>query len=153
MSQSIPQTGPKLALSRFAQRLLDAHPELGAELADPQPFTRTEMLNALEGRADDELARGLRGLRNRVLLRVMARDLSGRAGLEEVCGTMTDLAEVAIESVLGEEDLIVIGMGKLGGRELNVSSDVDLVFLYRGPSDAQERIERAGIDLIFFFSY
>ncbi|HEU4925210.1 MAG TPA: hypothetical protein VFT23_19280, partial [Burkholderiales bacterium] len=83
MSHSIPPTGPKLALSRFAQRLLAARPELGAELADPQPFTRAEMLNALEGRADDELARALRRLRNRVLLRVMARDLSGRAGLEE----------------------------------------------------------------------
>ena len=40
--------------------------------------------------------RALRELRNRVLLRVMARDLSGRADLEEVCATMSDLAEVAL---------------------------------------------------------
>ncbi|HEU4351689.1 MAG TPA: bifunctional [glutamate--ammonia ligase]-adenylyl-L-tyrosine phosphorylase/[glutamate--ammonia-ligase] adenylyltransferase [Burkholderiales bacterium] len=152
MSQSIPHTGSKLALSRFAHRLLAARPELGAELADPRPFTRAEMLNALAGRADDELARGLRRLRNHVLLRVMARDLSGRAGLDEVCGTMTDLAEVAIESALGDEDLIVVGMGKLGGRELNVSSDVDLVFLYRGSAEAQERYERAGRRLIRLLS-
>ncbi|HEX2331870.1 MAG TPA: bifunctional [glutamate--ammonia ligase]-adenylyl-L-tyrosine phosphorylase/[glutamate--ammonia-ligase] adenylyltransferase [Burkholderiales bacterium] len=152
MSHPIPQTGPKLAASRFAQRLLAAQPELAAELADPQPFTRAEMLNALEGRADDELERELRRLRNRVLLRVMARDLSGRAGLEEVCATMTDLAEVAIETVLGDHDLMVVGMGKLGGRELNVSSDVDLVFLYRASAEAQERYERAGRRLIRFLS-
>jgi len=142
----------RILASRFAQRLLAARPELAAEASDPQPFARAEMLNALQGRADDELARELRRLRNGVLLRVMARDLSGRAGLDEVCGTMTDLAEVAIETVLGGEDLVVVGMGKLGGRELNVSSDVDLVFLYRGGAEARERYERAGRRLIRLLS-
>ncbi|HEX5769073.1 MAG TPA: bifunctional [glutamate--ammonia ligase]-adenylyl-L-tyrosine phosphorylase/[glutamate--ammonia-ligase] adenylyltransferase, partial [Burkholderiales bacterium] len=148
MSQSIPHGGQKLALSRFAQRLLAARPELAAELADPQPFSRAEMLDALRCRADDELARELRRLRARVLLRVMARDLAGLAALEEVCGTMSDLAEIAIEAALGAEQLMVVGMGKLGGRELNVSSDVDLVFLYRESAEAQERYERAGRRLI-----
>jgi len=141
----------KIGLSRFAQRLLAARPELAAELAAPAPFTRDEMLNALVASGDDSdarLSRSLRQLRNRVLLRVMARDLSGRAGLDEVCGTMTDLAEVAISKVLNEENLVVVGMGKLGGRELNVSSDIDLVFLYPGAADAQERYERAGRRLI-----
>ena len=141
----------KIRLSRFAQRVLAAQPELAAELAEPAPFTRHEMLNALAGAGDDELKRRLRQLRNRVLLRVMARDLSGRAGLDEVCGAITDLAEVAVSKVL-EEDLVVVGMGKLGGRELNVSSDVDLVFLYPGSPDAQERYERAGRRLIQLLS-
>jgi glutamate-ammonia-ligase adenylyltransferase len=161
MSHSIPRTGPKLALSRFAQRLLAAQPDLGAELADPQPFTRAEMLNALEGRADDELARGLRRLRNRVLLRVMARDLSGRADLGEVCRTMSDLAEVTLHAAIASADerlhaelgtprssggrpqqLLVVGMGKLGGRELNVSSDIDLVFVYpeEGETDGSRKL-------------
>ena len=125
--------------SRFAARVLAARPELAAELADAQPFTRAEMLNALEGVADDALARELRRLRNRVLLRVMARDLDGLADLEEVCGTMTDLAELAIQRSLGNQDLVVVGMGKLGGRELNVSSDIDLVFLYSGSHEDHER--------------
>ena len=144
----------KIRLSRFAQRLLAARPELAAELAEPAPFTRHEMLNALAGAGDDGEARlksSLRHLRNRVLLRVMARDLSGRAGLDEVCGAITDLAEVAVSKAL-DEDLIVVGMGKLGGRELNVSSDVDLVFLYPGSPDAQERYERAGRRLIQLLS-
>jgi glutamate-ammonia-ligase adenylyltransferase len=143
----------KLRASRFAQRLLAARPELAAELDEPQPFTRAEMLNALDAAGDDELKRALRRLRNRVLLRLMARDLSGRAGLDEVCGAMTDLAEVSIEAVLGNrEELVVVGMGKLGGRELNVSSDIDLVFLYPGSADAQERHERVGRRLIRLLS-
>jgi glutamate-ammonia-ligase adenylyltransferase len=110
------------------------------------------MLNALKGSADDALGGELRRLRNRVLLRVMARDLSGAAGLEEVCGTMTDLAEAAISRALDEPDLVVVAMGKLGGRELNVSSDIDLVFLYPGSAEAQERYERAGRRLIRLLS-
>jgi glutamate-ammonia-ligase adenylyltransferase len=144
MSEPIREIG----LSRWAQRILGARPQLAVELADPARFTRAEMHNALEGVSDDELGRRLRELRNRVLLRVMARDLTGRAGLDEVCGTMSDLAEVAIKTALKDENLIVVAMGKLGGRELNVSSDIDLVFLYQGPLDEQERYERAGRRLI-----
>jgi [glutamine synthetase] adenylyltransferase / [glutamine synthetase]-adenylyl-L-tyrosine phosphorylase len=142
----------KIALSRFAQRVLAARPELGPELAQPQPFTRAEMLNALTASSDDALRRELRRLRNRVLLRVMARDLAGLASLDEVCGTMSDLAEVAIGKALDGDNLIVVGMGKLGGRELNVSSDVDLVFLYAGAAEAQERYERAGRRLVRLLS-
>ena len=102
----------KLGLSRFARRLLAAHPALAAELADPAPFTRAEMMNALEAPGDDR--RKLRELRNRVVLRVMARDLSGRADLAEVCGTMSDLAEVSIQFALkaiGGENLIARNIG------------------------------------------
>src|SRR5688572_15308765 len=141
------ETIRKLGLSRFAQRVLDARPALAAELADPAPFTRAEMQNALGARKDDnpDDKRALRELRNRVLLRVMARDLSGRADLDEVCATMSDLAEVALSRAVADRDLIVVGMGKLGGRELNVSSDIDLVFLYDGSHELGERYEQAEI--------
>jgi glutamate-ammonia-ligase adenylyltransferase len=146
----------KLALSRFAQACLAARPALAAELADPAPFTRDEMAHALSNARDAEALKApLRRLRERVLLRVMARDLAGRAELAEVCGTMSDLAEVAVQAglkALGAEELAVIGMGKLGGRELNVSSDIDLVFLYPGELDAHERFERAGRALIRLLS-
>ena len=142
----------KLRTSRWAQGILSARPELATELADPAPFTRAEMFNALDRASDDTLKSSLRRLRNRVLLRVMARDLAGRAGLDEVCGTMSELAEVAIEAALGEAQLMVVGMGKLGGRELNVSSDVDLVFLQTGTVQAPEPLERAGRRLIRLLS-
>src|SRR6266581_2752964 len=84
----------------------------------------------------------------------MARDLSGRASLEEVCGTMSDLAELSLKTSLEflQCDLVVVAMGKLGGRELNVSSDIDLVFLYSGSHDAAGRYERAGRKLIQLLS-
>jgi len=141
----------KLADSRYASRVLEAHPELARELSLPGAFTREEMAAALEGAvADDEAAlmRRLRRLRSRVLLRVMARDLCGLADLDEVCGTMSELAELSIAAALQEKALIVVAMGKLGGRELNVSSDIDLVFVHTGGVDDQERWEQAGRRLI-----
>jgi glutamate-ammonia-ligase adenylyltransferase len=141
----------KLADSRYASRLLEAHPELARELSLPGPFTREEMAAALDGAAADDdaaLMRRLRLLRRRVLLRVMARDLCGLADLDEVCGTMSELAELSIAAALQEKALIVVAMGKLGGRELNVSSDIDLVFVHTGGLDDQERWEQAGRRLI-----
>jgi glutamate-ammonia-ligase adenylyltransferase len=147
----------KISLSRHAERALSAHPELAAELALPAPFARAEMATALQGAPQDDeaaLKRRLRRLRLRVLLRVMARDLEGSADLAEVCATMSDLAELQIAAALdwtGARDLVVVAMGKLGGRELNVSSDVDLIFLHQDGADAPA-LERAGRKLIALLS-
>jgi len=141
----------KVSDSRYAERLLAARPELAREIAAPAPFTRDEMAAALTGAGENgeaALMQRLRRLRQRVLLRVMARDLAGLADLAEVCGTMSDLAELAIAAALQEKDLIVVAMGKLGGRELNVSSDIDLVLVHPGGIEAQERYEHAGRRLI-----
>src|SRR5580765_2757180 len=154
----MPEPIRKISDSRAASALLSAHPEWAEELASPAPFARAEMINALAGAEADEeaaLKRRLRQLRSRVLLRTMARDLSGAAPLEEVCGAMSDLAEVSIAAALAHlrsEDLVVVGMGKLGGRELNVSSDIDLVFLYQGTPEDGPRFERAGRRLIAIIS-
>ncbi|MEM5344090.1 bifunctional [glutamate--ammonia ligase]-adenylyl-L-tyrosine phosphorylase/[glutamate--ammonia-ligase] adenylyltransferase [Paraburkholderia azotifigens] len=112
------------------------------------------LLNALRAKPDaplseDALKRALRQLRAEVFCAVMERDLSRAADVTEVTGTMTDLAEATIqramavvsadlEALYGEPrgaqgerlSLGVVGMGKLGGRELNVSSDIDLIFVY-----------------------
>src|SRR5262249_47741099 len=107
--------------------------------AEEGGWTREAMAAFLRGEGD--LQARLRELRQRVMLRTMARDLTDIATLDEVCGTMSTLAEVAIAEALeflqprtGDDaarpKLTVVGMGKLGGGELNVSSDVDLVFLY-----------------------
>src|SRR5438105_7291871 len=131
------------SLSRFAARALAARPELAAELGAPTAFSRAQMAQALEGaNGEDEHAfkRRLRRLRERVLLRVMARDLLGQASLDEVCATMSDLAEATLDASLdwlGAGELVVVGMGKLGGRELNVSSDIDLVLLHPDAEGAQ----------------
>jgi glutamate-ammonia-ligase adenylyltransferase len=160
----MPDPIQKISLSRYAVATLEAHPRLVAELASPAPFARAEMAHELEGSAGEDeaaLKRRLRTLRRRVLLRVMARDLSGQADLEEVCGSMSDLAELEIAAGLEWAEkaeglpaggLSVVGMGKLGGRELNVSSDVDLVFVYAGDTGRHESYERASRALIRLLS-
>ncbi len=153
----------KITLSRYAVQALAAHPELAAEV-DPAraAFSSDEIAQALHAsESDDEAAfkRRLRRLRQRVLLRTMARDLAGtnlhlQARLAEVCRAMSELAEQSIRAALGwlrEEHLIVVAMGKLGGGELNVSSDIDLVFVHPDsneiPADPQQ-LERTGRRLI-----
>ena len=153
-----------LPFSRYVQRLLESEPELRVELLQNlrHPFLREEMqacLNVDCGVATDEAAlhRALRSLRKRVMLRLAVRDLSGMTDLAEVMASMTSLAEVTINFALGHhhtwltdpgrygppkgaesgavQELLVVAMGKLGGGELNVSSDVDLIFVY--PEDGE----------------
>ena len=142
-----------LHLSRYATRIVAAQPALATMLDVAKPFTRDMMrafIAACNPADDATLATTLRDLRKRVMLTLMCRDLAATADLAEVTTTVTALAEVAIEvacaklhnslnsqygAPIGQEtgepqDLMVVGMGKLGGRELNVSSDIDLVFLH-----------------------
>src|SRR6266704_4564685 len=102
---TIAQLMDPLEYSRYARQLVAARPELREELerAKDSGWTREAMQAFLRERGGGDegaLHSGLRRLRQRVLLRTMARDLSGRAGLDEVCGTMSALAEVAIETSL-----------------------------------------------------
>jgi glutamate-ammonia-ligase adenylyltransferase len=141
--------------SRYARDLVAARPELREEIehAEEGGWTREAMRVFLRfgGDADEPHAR-LRQLRQRVMLRTMARDLAGDADLDEVCGAMSSLAEVAIGEALAfleprmaqgveRPKLTVVGMGKLGGGELNVSSDIDLVFLYPEEDEAGSHLE------------
>ena len=115
-------------------------------------WTQQEMRRFLDAQSiQDEISlkKALRKLRQRVMLRTIVRDLNGLANLQEVMQVMSDVAEVAINQALekiqvwlediygtpvGEsgkpQSLIVIGMGKLGGIELNASSDIDLIFAF-----------------------
>ena len=117
-----------------------------------------EFLHA-QSQAGRTMEVALRDLRARCMLRTMQRDLAQLATLAEVCDTMTGLAEVAIEAAIAEvtpeldarmgvpvyppsselegrrQSLLVVGMGKLGGGELNVSSDIDLIFVYPEEAD------------------
>ncbi len=98
--------------------------------------------------------RRLRVWRREELARIAWRDLCGWASVEETLLQLSDAADEAIRSALafareslrprfglprnerGEEvPFVVIGMGKLGGHELNFSSDIDLIFLFREHGD------------------
>jgi glutamate-ammonia-ligase adenylyltransferase len=122
-----------------------------------------------------EAMRALRQFRRCQMLRIAWRDLAGWSVLEETLGHLSELAEVCIRAAdewahrqlaikHGEprsaagaaQRLLVIAMGKLGGGELNFSSDIDLVFLFpesgttSGPRSLsnEEFFSRAGRQLI-----
>ena len=152
-----------LRCSRYVQRLLDSDtagellPWLRAHYA--QPCNAAEMeawLDAMPVTDENSLSRALRRLRKHVMLKLLTRDLGGLADLDEVMSCMTALAELAVRRaqafVMGSlvaqygqpigapsgmpQELLVIGMGKLGGGELNVSSDIDLIFVYPEDGDS-----------------
>ncbi len=86
--------------------------------------------------------------KRRELLRIAGADLVGALDLEQVVLALSDLATDVLDAALGharselqDDRLAVVGMGKLGGRELNYASDVDLLLV--GEGDPQ-RLERAG---------
>ena len=103
------------------------------------------------------LHRAVRRVRNLVMATLIERDLSGRADLDEVLATISAFADFAVQTHVAAlsaemaeahgvpigiesgqpQELIVLGMGKLGGGELNVSSDIDLIFVY--PENGETR--------------
>ncbi len=116
-----------------------------------------KMLALLRARAGDktdhqDLLRLLRRFKIAEVLRIAARDLNGLATLEEVTAEITSLAAATLQFACEvtrreltaeygvplmqtpdgekEAELTIIGMGKFGGRELNFSSDIDLIYLY-----------------------
>ncbi len=150
-----------VACSPFMARLLGKDTILLQDLLTNlhQPYQLGDMQSFLsQQNIVDEISlkRALRVLRSHVMARVIVRDLNSLADLHEVMRTTTQLAECAITTAinylnawLGEaygepvdaeghpQNLIVIGMGKLGGCELNVSSDIDLIFAYEAEGATQ----------------
>jgi glutamate-ammonia-ligase adenylyltransferase len=154
-----------LSLSRYLAQLLQARPELASETdaGSSHPLGGDELSAWLAAESLDEsnLKTALRRVKQRAFARIGFRDLAGLAPLAEVTESMTLLAEAVVTraaAVLSaamasrygtarnadglEQKLVVIGMGKLGGRELNVSSDIDLIFIYpeNGATDGPRSI-------------
>lgn len=163
---------PALIHSRYVARLVAAQPDLAPALDAllAHPVTGDSLTAQLSPPAatDDELKRQLRRLRQRTMAQICLRDLLELAPLAEVVEAMTLLADAVTNIALdyhyrqlatqfGEPldsrgrpiRLLVIGMGKLGGRELNVSSDVDYIFIY--PDDGETAGPRQ-IDNFEFFT-
>ncbi|MDB5838884.1 MAG: glnE [Herminiimonas sp.] len=150
-----------LSSSRFYTHWINADPARAEKIAglaglslSPAVFSRL-----LQNETDTgiPLPRAMRRLRNLVIATLINRDLSGKADLAEVVGTISAFADFAVQThvealsrdmialygtPIGAEsgdpqELIVLGMGKLGGNELNVSSDIDLIFVYPEDGDTQ----------------
>ena len=127
---------------RFESQLHLLHPGL------PDPASIAQTFIALRDSGLDS-GSALRVTRQLVLERLLCLDCDEQAPLRQVTQAMTDLAEFALDTACrqvqqtldaahgipttpaGERaQLWIVGMGKLGARELNVSSDIDLIYVY-----------------------
>ena len=142
-----------LGFSSAAADLLVRHPDEVGALADVHARPRAE----LDGELRNDVARrgvedGLRIFRRRAMLRVAARDLGG-AAMEDVVTEISAVAEACLEEACrrtaAEVRLAAIGLGKLGGAELNYASDVDLMFVHADlGGGSQVGAERAAASMI-----
>ena len=147
---------PVWAGSAFVAQTMLRYPHLLLELyasgalSCAAPNLAHDLEQQLTAVADVEQLSGvLRRWRQRQMLRIAYRDLAGWADLDATMRDLSSMAEVAIRAALqrlqvwqaqryGEprnaagavQSLLVLGMGKLGGQELNFSSDIDLIFAY-----------------------
>ncbi len=119
---------------------------------DADTLYRSLMARTVDLEDVETLDRELRRFRNREMVRIAWRDLAGWVSLDETLFDLSRLAEACIDATVawhekplkerfgvprgpdGEEShFYVIGMGKLGGEELNYSSDIDLIFGFSAP--------------------
>jgi len=157
--------------SEFATQLLlrdtDALLEMWAAGDFERRYQSGEMAEKLRellaGIEDEEvLERVLRQFRNRQMVRIIWRDLCGLAELAETLEDLSELADICIRETLEKlylwavakegtprdaegraQKMVVLGMGKLGARELNMSSDIDLIYCFpsHGQTDGRRQVE------------
>jgi len=171
-----------LLCSDFVARTLTAHDALLPQLlaagtleASRSPADYQDLVAGVAAAAagvEAAYMSGLRQLRQREMLRIAWRDLAGVATVEQTLLETSWFAESVVAGATafagelvarrhgapqgGDAGLVVLGMGKLGGGELNFSSDIDLVFLFAGggettgpvPIDHEEFYTRQGRTLI-----
>ena len=139
--------------SRYVQRIRRRYAsDIEAAILPPDRVPRTaEIAAAIDSLQEKgrELGSALRVTRQLVMERLAVMDVQSGAAMLDITGAMTELAEVTLDRALAAAeaeadakfgiplneqgqrvDLWVVGMGKLGGRELNVSSDIDLIYVY-----------------------
>ncbi len=150
-----------LALSEFATETAVTRPDAFVALLESGAYERSPPVDFVGSALDpvtdvDALKSQLRRLRNAAMLHIIWHDLNGRADVAETTQSLTRLADQLIDAAvtrlyawsvardgqpIGADDveqrLVVIALGKLGAGELNLSSDVDLIFAY--PEDGETR--------------
>jgi glutamate-ammonia-ligase adenylyltransferase len=135
------------AASRSATRLIETDPAALDVLADLDAGgTGTPGPAGLRGVVEAADPQQLVRAKRLVQLRITARDLLGRATLEYTTAGLADLAAAVLDAAVrlaGAEGMAVVGMGKLGGRELNYASDVDVLFVEGDPRSARAVLDVA----------
>lgn len=146
------------ATSQFLSQILMSHPGMIDELLDSLVLDQPKSLSELEQELQ-ELCRGaepqlidriLHSFQNKELLRIGVQDILGKRPLPQTLASLSDLAQTLLGYVVAREldqlharwgtplvpgtsqscQFVILGLGKLGGREMNYQSDLDLVLLY-----------------------
>jgi glutamate-ammonia-ligase adenylyltransferase len=152
-----------LGSSRFVARGLERHPEVLTDLADPDlpsPVTaaglREVMERTLSWRPITDRVAALRRTRREHELAVAVRDLLGRDDVDAVGRSLTALAEAVLDEALrivveatgADVPVAVIAMGRFGGAELSYASDLDVMVVHDGRTDADAaQAERVASEL------
>ncbi len=185
-SSEVIQTLPIVwACSPFVAQACVQNPSLLTELIQSCDLfvEKVPYAERLQNLPDDEngLMQALRAFRLQAMVRIAWRDLAGWATLNETLASLSDLADALIDAALQKiytlhtaqwgtpcdlvgnpQQLVVLGLGKLGGQELNFSSDVDLIFTYPEngettdtprPRSNQEFFLRLGQRLIYVLNH
>jgi glutamate-ammonia-ligase adenylyltransferase len=136
---------------------------------------RSELYARIDETTDyDSALSVLRDFKLRHMLGVGTRDICEQADIEQALHEMTWLAEVCVQAALkiaerevsakygspiasenggmDEASIVILGFGKLGGEELNYSSDIDLTFMYSGEGETQGRDDGEAISNQQYFS-
>src|SRR6059036_722005 len=150
-----------LAVSSICATRLTQNPETLLWLSLPEVCLRSrgyaEMLQELHAVAGESIVSqdfaAMRFWKGREMTRVAVRELANVAPLEETTGELSQIAEICIRRVLEHWDtelrkrhgsptaeFVILALGKLGGGELNHSSDVDLLFVYDEEGQLTPRI-------------
>ncbi|MEB4590775.1 bifunctional [glutamate--ammonia ligase]-adenylyl-L-tyrosine phosphorylase/[glutamate--ammonia-ligase] adenylyltransferase [Candidatus Thiothrix sp. Deng01] len=158
------------AASPYIKRQFERHPDWQAFCATSQPYAAGELCQKVAAEIRDipdhnTLLRVVRQIRHRETVRIAWRDLSGMADTAETLVDASDLADALTDAALnwchaelaarhgeprdsgGEaQQMVILGMGKLGGRELNFSSDIDLIFAFpeNGDTDGKRPLDNQG---------
>jgi [glutamine synthetase] adenylyltransferase / [glutamine synthetase]-adenylyl-L-tyrosine phosphorylase len=122
--------------SKTLGELLEGDEELVSLLESERPFPgRARYLEILRAAHDVGGMPAVRKEKRRQLAVIAASDLNGDASLDAVIAALSDLADASLGLTLRDvdapPDMAVIGMGKLGGRELNYASDIDVMFVVK----------------------
>ena len=140
-----------LGSGRLVGEVLSHVPEELLTIARPRPESSLkgrdqlmrEAVASLEWRDPSKRLDGLRRFKRREMLAVALAGIAGEADAATVGRALADLADACLDAALGDDpSLAVIGMGKLGGRELSYASDVDVMFVSIGdPLHAEKQAE------------
>lgn len=126
----------------------------GGLAADPPERIRERAAAEVAAAGPEQESTSLARVQRLGLLRIATRDLAGEADTPDAAAELADLAAGVLGAALdvagrGEDVRVaVVGMGKLGGRELNYVSDVDVMFVHDGDEAAAGRVARRLLELM-----